>query len=118
MNGIDVDVEEGESDSGPNICTLRLCKDVLAILVSKVALPAVPARTLIVAATRKGLVPTDSVEDAESALEQAGSGNASSRAVQMPDMMHPWDTQAPELFADCVRKWINGEELPKEMVAL
>lgn len=118
MNGIDLDVEENESDPGPNICTLQLCRDVLAILVSKAALPAVPARALIVAATRKGLVPTDSVDDARLALQQAGSGNASSRAVQMPDMMHPWDMQAPQLFADCVRKWINDENLAKEMVAL
>jgi len=45
-------------------------------------------------------------------------GNPRSRAVEMKAMRHPWDMQAPELFAQCVGRWIEGKELPEEMTAL
>lgn len=69
-----------------------------------------------VAATR-GLVPSDdSLEDAKVVGRAVRGGrNKESRVVQMKEMRHPWDMQAPKLFAGCVVAWVEGRELPSEM---
>lgn len=41
-----------------------------------------------------------------------------SRAVVVKDALHAWDVQKPELFAEGVKAWVEGRELPKEFEAL
>lgn len=67
-----------------------------------------PARTLIIAAGKSGILPTaDHPHDAKRlrdiALEVQGSGDT--KAVTHPDLRHPWDRQRPELFAEAVEMW-------------
>ena len=41
-----------------------------------------------------------------------------SRAVVVREAVHAWDLQMPELFAEGVRAWIEGREMPGEFEAL
>jgi pimeloyl-ACP methyl ester carboxylesterase len=65
-----------------------------------------PARTLIVAAGKRGLLPTDDNADTARRLAQIGrKGNEGTLAVVHYGMRHPWCLQAPELFAQAVDAW-------------
>ncbi|KAI9733990.1 MAG: hypothetical protein M1834_002647 [Cirrosporium novae-zelandiae] len=113
MDGADLDLGE------ESICTIQLCREVLAVIVSRDEIKPAKARTLVIAATKRGLVPSnDSVEDAKMVAEIMKKENGESKAVEMNTMRHPWDIQAPELFARCVAAWIEGTALPVEMVEL
>ena len=66
------------------------------------------ARTLIVAAGKGGLLPTaDHPHDAVRLRDIGRQGNKETKAVTHPKMRHPWNRQAPELFANAVRKWFE-----------
>jgi pimeloyl-ACP methyl ester carboxylesterase len=41
-------------------------------------------------------------------------GSAESRAAVVKNAVHAWDLQFPELFAEGIKAWINGEDLPQE----
>jgi pimeloyl-ACP methyl ester carboxylesterase len=79
-----------------------------------------PARTLMIAAGKGDwLVPSaDHPEDARKLAEIGREGNAETRAVTHLGMRHPWNRQAPELFARVVRAWVEGKELPEGFVGL
>ena len=78
-----------------------------------------PARTLIVAAGKAGLLPTaDHPHDARRLRDIGRKANEETKAVTHPDMRHPWNRQAPELFAKAVRKWIEERVTTKGFVEL
>ncbi|GAB1315506.1 Dihydrolipoyllysine-residue acetyltransferase component of acetoin cleaving system [Madurella fahalii] len=41
-----------------------------------------------------------------------------SRAVMVKEAVHAWDLQFPELFAEGVKAWVEGRELPEEFESL
>jgi pimeloyl-ACP methyl ester carboxylesterase len=78
-----------------------------------------PARTLVIAAGKGGLVPSN--DHPEDAKRLAGIGcelNSDTRAVTHPDMRHPWIWQAPDLFAETVRTWFEEGVVPSGFVSL
>ncbi|KAJ6021247.1 hypothetical protein N7540_006751 [Penicillium herquei] len=92
--------------------TLRLCQSVMAPTETKGPMPW-NARTCIIVAGKGGLVPSaDSRSSAVRLLEIGKLGNKETVAFWHPDMRHPWNRQNPRLFADSVRAWIEGRELP------
>jgi pimeloyl-ACP methyl ester carboxylesterase len=71
------------------------------------------ARTLVVAATKGGLVPTnDSIKDARTLALLAQQKNPETMAVQNKTMRHGWSRQDPKLFADAIMCWIESKPLP------
>jgi hypothetical protein len=71
------------------------------------------ARTLIVAAGKRGILPTcDNPQDAVKLMEIGRERNPDTLAVTHPEMRHPWNLQAPELFAETARAWFGREEIP------
>lgn len=72
-----------------------------------------PARTLIIAATKAGIVPSNDNEGLAMELAKIGKEeNAQTYAVKHSQMRHPWPRQSPQLFAHVVRAWIEGKGLP------
>ena len=66
------------------------------------------ARTLIVAAGKGGIVPSrDHPYDAVKLMEIGRRGNGETRAVIHGRMRHPWNRQAPELWAETARAWFE-----------
>ncbi|KAK4496368.1 hypothetical protein PRZ48_012348 [Zasmidium cellare] len=73
-----------------------------------------PARTLVIAATKRGILPSnDTVEQATKVAEIGREKNVETYAVSHPVMRHAWPRQDPVLFASTVRSFIIGAELPK-----
>jgi pimeloyl-ACP methyl ester carboxylesterase len=71
------------------------------------------ARTLVVAATKGGLVPTnDSIKHARQLAVLAQQGNSESISVQNKTMRHGWSRQDPKLFAEAIVCWIESKPLP------
>jgi pimeloyl-ACP methyl ester carboxylesterase len=71
------------------------------------------ARTLVVAASKGGLVPTnDSIADARTLALLARQKNPESMAVQNKTMRHGWSRQDPKLFAEAFMCWIESKPLP------
>lgn len=71
------------------------------------------SRTLIVAAGKGGLIPSDDNVDAARHLAKVGmEGNAKTRAVIHPAMRHPWPRQDPKLWAEAVTAWVEERDLP------
>ena len=71
------------------------------------------SRTLIVAAGKGGLVPSNDNPDAARRLARVGrEGNADTLAIVHPDMRHPWPRQDPKLWAGAVTAWIKERDLP------
>jgi pimeloyl-ACP methyl ester carboxylesterase len=104
-----------QQDSGA-ACTMSLCREVVGTIVSDAEILPAPARTLMIAATKRGLLPTnDRTEDAKMVADIMKEGNGASRAVEVRTMRHPWDLQDPELFARSVVAWIEGIALPEEI---
>ena len=78
-----------------------------------------PARTLIVAAGKGGLVPSnDSLEDAAKLAEIGQQANAHTAAYTNKRMRHPWSRQAPELFAQLAVAWFEEASVVDGFVAL
>lgn len=77
------------------------------------------ARTLVVAATKGGLIPTnDSLKDAQALAKLAQEGNGHRRVVQNKTIRHAWSRQLPKLFADAVTCWIQCGPLPDTFEAI
>ena len=71
------------------------------------------ARTLVVAASKGGLIPTnDSTKDARELALLAQQKNPESTAVQNKRMRHGWIRQDPQLVAEAVMCWIESKLLP------
>jgi pimeloyl-ACP methyl ester carboxylesterase len=100
-------------------CTISLCREVVRTIVSDAEIRSAAARTLMIAATKRGLLPTnDRIEDARMVANIMKEGNSESRAVEVRKMRHPWNLQDPELFARSVIAWIEETRLPEEMTEL
>lgn len=71
-----------------------------------------PARTLIIAATKGGIIPSlDYPEHAQKLATIGRQLNNDTMAVKHSSMRHPWNRQAPELFAATVRAWIQKNKI-------
>lgn len=95
-----------------DICTVKLCREITSSLTG-VEWP-VPwkMRTLIVAAAKGGVVPSaDSCEYAKRLAEVGRKGNQDTIAVVHWGMRHPWNRQAPGLFAETAMAWLERREL-------
>jgi pimeloyl-ACP methyl ester carboxylesterase len=100
----------GHDESTP--CRLPLCRDVIAALVSDEEIAPATARTLVIAATKRGFLPTnDSVASTKRVGEIMKRGNSESKVVEASTMRHAWDLQDPQTFARCIEAWIEGKEL-------
>lgn len=104
------------------VLSRALCAEVIRVMTDAEAdIGPIPARTLVVAAAKSGVVPSgDSVPDAERVvhLVREGEGCKESRGVRHEGMRHPWNGQDPELFASAVVAWIESKELPEGFVDL
>lgn len=98
--------------------SLRLCREII-LPESQMELRPWPAKTLIVVAGKGGVIPSaDSRESARRLLGVGKQGNEGTMAVVHAGMRHPWNRQEPGLFAEAVRAWIEGRELPVGFEAL
>ncbi|KAF2085891.1 alpha/beta-hydrolase [Saccharata proteae CBS 121410] len=100
--------------------SVKLSKAIVDVCTSERKLVPVPARTLMVAATRRtGIIPTDdSPSKVRSAAAVMKEGNRASRGVQHPQMRHPWNNQDPGLFTRAVVAWIEEKPLPEGFLDL
>lgn len=93
-----------------SLCTLDFNKQIFGDSLSSGEWPeAWAARTLVIAATKKGMLPTDdNVEVAKRVAEIGRELNSETFAVAHSAMRHPWNRQDPKLFADVIKAWIKG----------
>lgn len=70
-------------------------------------------RIAIVAGGKK-----DNVEQTREAGKALANTNPECKAFVVRDAVHLWDLQLPELFAQGVRAWVEGSEMPKEFELL
>lgn len=105
---------EGSEEAWPRtVRTLELCRGVVGVLVAGQETRPLKARTLVLAATKGGVVPTDdNVDAARDAWKALSQGNAESRAVKIASMRHPWNEQDPKLFAESILAWMEKRALP------
>jgi pimeloyl-ACP methyl ester carboxylesterase len=103
----------------PDTCTLDLCRQIISPD-NPTEWPAPwPARTLIVAAGKGGLIPTsDHPHDALRLMQIGRELNPETIAYTHPQMRHPWNRQAPKLFAKTAEAWFEGRVLPEGFVKL
>ncbi|KAI4727475.1 alpha/beta-hydrolase [Aureobasidium sp. EXF-10728] len=108
MDGIDI------PRSDPSICTVEYYRQVFSTSSDAERWPKPwPARTLVIAAGKGGLVPSnDSLKDARKLAGIGREVNSVTRAVTHPDMRHPWIWQDPELFAETTRLWFEQGTVP------
>lgn len=95
-----------------DVCTVALCRQIVSPM-SPVRWPfAWPARALIVAAGKGGFIPSsDHPHDARRLMQIGNELNKDTIAFTHLAMRHPWNRQAPMLFAETARAWIEGEEI-------
>lgn len=102
------DVQGGESGSW----TLELCRQIAPVIVTKIWPSPWPARTLIVAAGKGGIIPSkDHPHDAVRLMEIGKELNPETVALRHSMMRHPWNRQDPVLFAEMARCWFEGREV-------
>lgn len=78
-----------------------------------------PARTLVIAAGKGGLIPSnDRPQDAKKLADIGRGTNTATRAVTHPDMRHPWIWQDPKLFAETTKLWFEQETVPAGFLPL
>lgn len=70
-----------------------------------------PMKTLAIAGAKQ-----DAIEPTRQFGKVLKRGNIESRAVIIEEGLHTWDMQFPKLFADGVKAWFEGKELPAEYV--
>ncbi|KAL3418856.1 hypothetical protein PVAG01_09077 [Phlyctema vagabunda] len=103
--------------SGP--CSLHLCRQIFPSTVDPAWPSPWPARTLIVAAGKSGILPTsDRQEDARKLMGIGRQETPRTVAITHPLMRHPWNRQAPLLFAQTARAWFEEDDLPSGFDAL
>ena len=104
-----------DTDILPGNCSLSLSRAVAqALCINEEQWPSPwPARTLIVAAGKSGILPTaDHPQDAIKLWDIGRKANKDSKAYTHADMRHPWNRQAPELFAQTAKKWFEQAVVP------
>lgn len=109
MDGTDIQ----RADS--SFCTMELCRQICSPMTDdSESWPSPwPHATLVVAAGKAGILPTsDRPQDAIRLAKIGQQMNDGTIAVVQPQMRHPWNRQAPELFATTVRAWLDGGQLP------
>jgi pimeloyl-ACP methyl ester carboxylesterase len=78
-----------------------------------------PARTCIINAGKRGLLPTGDVPTHTIMFRDIGrKGNLETTAYNHPGMHHPWFRQDPKLFAEAVSCWFEHRPLPDGFVEL
>jgi pimeloyl-ACP methyl ester carboxylesterase len=103
------DIQGGKSGSW----TLELCRQIVPVIVTTIWPSPWPARTLIVAAGKGGIIPSkDHPRDAARLMEIGRQLNRETVAFRHPEMRHPWNRQDPVLFAETASCWFEGKEIP------
>jgi hypothetical protein len=98
---------------------IDLCRQIALALLESTWPSAWPARTLIVAAGKGGIIPSkDHPHDAVKLMEIGRERNPETIAVTHPAMRHPWNRQAPVLFAQTAHAWFEGDEIPSGFLRL
>jgi pimeloyl-ACP methyl ester carboxylesterase len=104
----------------PNLgsCSLELNRQIFAPEDSKWPSPW-PVKTLVLAAGKGGLLPTeDNVDTARRLAEIGRKGNGETLAVVHYDMRHPWSRQASNVFAHTVDAWFREGKVLDNFVPL
>jgi len=103
-----------------SLCTVEYYRQVFSASDSTEMWPKPwPARTLVIAAGKGGLVPSNDRPGDSKKLASIGRElNSATRAVTHPEMRHPWIFQAPELFAETVRRWFEEGVVPQGFLSL
>lgn len=97
-----------------SLCTLDLCRQIVSPEAPTQWPSPWPARTLIVAAGKGGLIPTsDHPHDAVKLMEIGREMNAETVAYTHLKLRHPWNRQVPQLFAETAQAWFEKRELPE-----
>ncbi|CAG8254591.1 unnamed protein product [Penicillium salamii] len=113
MDGADLP----RTDTG--ICTLDLCRQIVSSGTPTEWPSPWPARTLIVAAGKGGVIPTsDHPHDALKLMNIGGELNEETVAYTHMSMRHPWNRQAPQVFAETAAAWFEHKELPQGFTKL
>ncbi|MBS8261699.1 alpha/beta hydrolase [Roseibium polysiphoniae] len=89
--------------------TTRLASRLALNFDAEAALPKVTAKTLVLAGAKEH----SAIKESLSAF--SGLPNGAARIV--PDLGHGWIGQAPDLFADTLRAWIEDSQLPQRLVS-
>lgn len=110
MDGADIQQELRSGTNG----SLSFCREIIRCLSGVDSWPPIPwpSRTMIVAAGKKNwfLPSADHPEDAKKLADIGKIMNDRTVAVVHPLMRHPWNRQAPGLFAEAVWTWFeNGK---------
>jgi pimeloyl-ACP methyl ester carboxylesterase len=72
-----------------------------------------PARTLIIAAGKSGVLPTaDNADHAKRLRDIGRKRNEATIAYTHREMRHPWCLQAPKLYAQTITQWIEQDTVP------
>lgn len=101
MDGVDIPPPD------LSICPLSLNEAVFASSDMKWPAPW-PARTLIIAAGKGGLIPSqDNAHTARRLAEIGRAGNEATLAVTHPAMRHAWNMQSPAVFAESIEAWFE-----------
>ena len=99
--------------------SLAYCNQVTSTLCRDEWPSAWPARTLIIAAGKSGLLPTgDHPHDAVRLRDIGRQQNGETAAFTHYGLRHPWHRQYPELFVETLRAWLAKEKLPDGFVEL
>ncbi|CAG7980975.1 unnamed protein product [Penicillium salamii] len=113
MDGADLP----RTDTG--ICTLDLCRQIVSSGTPTEWPSPWPARTLIVAAGKGGIIPTsDHPHDALKLMNIGRELNEETVAYTHMSMRHPWNRQAPQVFAETAAAWFEHKELPEGFTKL
>jgi len=102
-----------EVQKNQNVRTLRPVFDELASFSVDRLTQITNVRIAIVAGGKQ-----DSVENTKEAGRVLREGHPACRAFVVRDAIHWWSLQKPELFAQGVRAWIEGKEMPQEFEPL
>ncbi len=96
------------------LCSMELCSQIVASPMMGTRWPSSwPARTLIVAAGKSGILPSsDHPHDAVRLMVIGRERSPETIAVTHKAMRHPWNRQAPALFAETARAWFEREDIP------
>ena len=106
--GLRVEIQKNQ-----NMRTLKPVFDELASITVDDLTQITKIRIAIVAGGK-----ADSVDDTREAGKVLRKANPECRAFVIRDAIHWWSLQKPELFAQGVRAWIEGKEMPEEFEPL
>ena len=95
------------------LCTLDFDKEIFSDSLTTDELPdGWKARTLVIAATKRGILPTnDNVDVAKKVVEIGRMQNSKTSGVIHRGFGHPWNRQAPKLFAEVIEAWVEEKEV-------